>query len=46
VVLGPGSIAQGHPCDEWIDLEQLRRSVDIYLNLMCSPIEAGKGEEQ
>jgi acetylornithine deacetylase len=46
VVLGPGSIAQGHTCDEWIDLEQLRRSVEVYLNLMCSPVEAGKGEEQ
>jgi len=28
------------------ELEQLRRSVDEYLNLMCSPIEAGKGEKQ
>ena len=30
VVLGPGDIAQAHTVDEWIDLEQLHRSVELY----------------
>ena len=30
VVLGPGNIAQGHTVDEWIELEQLRKGVDLY----------------
>ncbi|MEW6755693.1 MAG: M20/M25/M40 family metallo-hydrolase, partial [Candidatus Latescibacterota bacterium] len=30
VVLGPGDIAQAHTVDEWIDLDELRRSVDVY----------------
>ena len=30
VVCGPGDIAQAHTKDEWIDIEQLRRSVDVY----------------
>ncbi len=38
VVLGPGDIAQGHTADEWIDLEQLRKGVEVYLNLMGSPV--------
>ncbi len=37
VVLGPGDIAQAHTRDEWIDLEQLHRSVDVYLELMSTP---------
>ncbi len=30
IVVGPGDIAQAHTVDEWIDLDQLRRSVDVY----------------
>lgn len=30
VVLGPGDIAQAHTVDEWIDVDELRRSVDVY----------------
>ncbi len=30
VVFGPGSIDQAHTCDEWIDVDQLQRAVDIY----------------
>lgn len=30
VVLGPGDIAQAHTIGEWIDIEQLRRSVEVY----------------
>lgn len=37
VVLGPGSMAQAHSRDEWLDLDQLHKAVDVYLNLMCSP---------
>lgn len=29
VVFGPGSIAQAHTCDEWIEIEQLRLATDI-----------------
>lgn len=39
VVLGPGDIAQAHTCDEWIELEQLHRAVEVYLNLMLQPME-------
>ncbi len=39
VVLGPGSIAQAHTCDEWLALDQLRLGVDVYLNLMRTPWE-------
>lgn len=38
VVLGPGDIAQGHTANEWIDLGQLNSGVDVYCNLMCSPV--------
>ena len=38
VVLGPGDIAQAHTADEWIDLEQFRRGIDVYYGLMCSPL--------
>ncbi len=38
VVLGPGSIAQAHSCDEWLDLDQLHQAVEVYLNLMRSPL--------
>jgi len=34
VVLGPGSIAQAHTADEWISLDQLHRSVEIYSELI------------
>jgi acetylornithine deacetylase len=29
VVFGPGSIAQAHTCDEWIEVDQLQRATDI-----------------
>ena len=28
--IGPGSIAQAHTFDEWIDLKQLERDTDLY----------------
>jgi acetylornithine deacetylase len=34
LVLGPGDIAQAHTKDEWIDLDQLHRGVDVYSELM------------
>ena len=30
VVLGPGNIAQAHTVDEWIELDQLHKGVDLY----------------
>lgn len=35
IVLGPGNIAQAHTLGEWIDVEQLRRSVEVYGNLVA-----------
>jgi acetylornithine deacetylase len=29
VVFGPGSIAQAHTADEWIDLAEVERAVDV-----------------
>ena len=30
VICGPGDIAQAHTVDEWIDISQLHRGVDVY----------------
>ena len=30
VVIGPGDIAQAHTVDEWIELDQLRKGVEVY----------------
>ena len=30
VVFGPGSIAQAHTCDEWVEIAQLRAASEIY----------------
>lgn len=30
VVFGPGSIDQAHTCDEWIEIDQLHKAVEIY----------------
>ena len=30
IVIGPGDIAQAHTVDEWIELDQLRKGVDVY----------------
>jgi acetylornithine deacetylase len=34
VVIGPGDIAQAHTKDEWIDLDELHRGVELYGRLM------------
>jgi len=34
VVFGPGSIAQAHTCDEWLDIEQLRTAADILVDFI------------
>lgn len=36
VVFGPGDIAQAHTRDEWIDLDELERSVAVYRAIMAS----------
>lgn len=36
IVLGPGSIAQAHTADEWLDRTQLERAVALYGSLMVS----------
>ena len=38
VVIGPGDISQAHTVDEWIDIGQLKQSVDLYarfINHVC-----------
>jgi acetylornithine deacetylase len=30
IVIGPGDIAQAHTVDEWIELDQLHKGVDVY----------------
>ena len=38
VVIGPGDISQAHTVDEWIDIAQLKQSVDLYarfINHVC-----------
>jgi acetylornithine deacetylase len=34
VVLGPGSIDQAHTADEWIDLDEVVRCIDLYADLV------------
>jgi acetylornithine deacetylase len=36
VVFGPGSIAQAHTVDEWIDLDQLQLASEIYYRFALS----------
>ena len=41
VIIGPGSIDQAHTKDEWLELDQLERSIDVYRNLMSRSVEGG-----
>ncbi len=34
VVIGPGDIAQAHTVDEWIEIEQLERAVEVYVQIV------------
>lgn len=38
IVLGPGDIAQAHTKDEFIELDQLHRGVEVYFELMRAPL--------
>ncbi len=38
VVLGPGSIAQAHAADEWVEVAQLERAVMVYRELLRGPL--------
>jgi len=33
VVCGPGSIAQAHTCDEWVELAQVEQAAELYFRL-------------
>jgi acetylornithine deacetylase len=37
IVLGPGDIAQAHTKDEWIELTQVEKAVQVYGALMSTP---------
>jgi acetylornithine deacetylase len=37
IVLGPGDLAQAHTKDEWLEVAQLRKAVEVYGALMRSP---------
>ena len=36
VVFGPGSIAQAHTADEWVELEQVRKAAEVYYRFVKS----------
>ena len=38
LVIGPGDIAQAHTADEWIEVAQLERGVEVYRSLMAMPL--------
>lgn len=40
VVFGPGDIAQAHTKDEWIDINQLRQSAEIYYQFCATAADA------
>jgi acetylornithine deacetylase len=33
IVLGPGSLAQAHTADEWIEIEEIARAAELYVEL-------------
>jgi succinyl-diaminopimelate desuccinylase len=33
IVLGPGSLAQAHTADEWIEIEEMARAAELYVEL-------------
>ncbi|MGA9140419.1 MAG: M20 family metallopeptidase [Methanocella sp.] len=39
VVIGPGSIEQAHVVDEYLDLDQLHRAVDVYERLLLKMLK-------
>lgn len=41
LVLGPGDIAQAHSQEEWIDLAELERAVQVYVTIMRGSVPAG-----
>jgi len=41
VVLGPGNIARAHTVDEYLELEQLERAIEVYGALMSMPVQRG-----
>lgn len=38
VVIGPGDIAQAHSEEEWLELQELDRAVELYLRIMETPL--------
>ena len=42
VVLGPGNIAQAHTVDEWVEVEQLEKGVDLYTRFIDYVCVQGK----
>lgn len=40
VVLGPGSLAQAHTADEWIEVEQMARAAELYVELCLALADA------
>jgi acetylornithine deacetylase len=42
LVFGPGSIAQAHTADEWIEIEQLQQASEIYYRLCADGRPVGK----
>lgn len=41
VVLGPGSIDQAHTADEWVDLDEVVRGVDVFHELLLAAADPG-----
>jgi acetylornithine deacetylase/succinyl-diaminopimelate desuccinylase-like protein len=37
IVLGPGHISQAHTEDEWIEISQVEKAVEVYGALMSTP---------
>ncbi|WP_233199005.1 MULTISPECIES: M20 family metallopeptidase [Pirellulaceae] len=38
VVFGPGSIAQAHTVDEWLEITQLYQATEVYYRMFCNPL--------
>jgi acetylornithine deacetylase len=46
VVLGPGSIAQAHTVDEWVDIEELARGAEIYVEIARRLAQTSRQDER
>ncbi len=43
IVIGPGDPMPAHTPEEWVELDAIRRGVEVYRNLMLAPLDTNQG---